>query len=99
MNKPRTGNGFAVFCHGRDTVLWRCMQFLRKLAEKSAKMKMDLQKGGVSMERYIMAVDQGTTSSRAILFDRHGRIAGMAQKELTNSYPHPGWVEQDASEI
>ena len=99
MNKPRTGNGFAVFCHGRDTVLWRCTQFLRKLAAKSAKMKMDLQKGGVSMERYIMAVDQGTTSSRAILFDRHGRIAGMAQKELTNSYPHPGWVEQDASEI
>ena len=62
-------------------------------------MKLDLQKGGVGMERYIMAVDQGTTSSRAILFDRHGRIAGMAQKELTNNYPHPGWVEQDAGEI
>ena len=66
---------------------------------KSDKMKLDLQKGGVCMERYVMAVDQGTTSSRAILFDRHGRIAGMAQKELTNNYPHPGWVEQDAGEI
>ena len=50
------------------------------------------------MERYIMAVDQGTTSSRAILFDRHGRIAGMAQKELSNNYPHPGWAEQNPDE-
>jgi len=50
-------------------------------------------------ERYILALDQGTTSSRAILFDEHGQSVGMAQKELTQIYPHPGWVEQDPMEI
>jgi glycerol kinase len=47
----------------------------------------------------IMALDQGTTSSRAILFDRSGQIVGMAGQELTQHYPQPGWVEHDASEI
>lgn len=47
----------------------------------------------------VLAFDQGTTSSRAILFDRHGSIAGVAQRELTQHYPHPGWVEHDAREI
>ncbi|MEB3102268.1 glycerol kinase GlpK [Ferviditalea candida] len=51
------------------------------------------------MERYIMALDQGTTSSRAILFDRRGRIVHMAQKEFTQIFPKPGWVEHDALEI
>lgn len=48
---------------------------------------------------YILALDQGTTSSRAILVDKQGRIAGMAQQELTQHYPHPGWVEHDPEEI
>lgn len=51
------------------------------------------------MERYIMALDAGTTSSRCILFDRMGNICSLAQKEFTQFYPQPGWVEQDAMEI
>ena len=51
------------------------------------------------MKRYIIALDQGTTSSRAIIFDRNQHILGMAQKEFTQFYPHPGWVEHNAMEI
>lgn len=50
-------------------------------------------------KKYILALDQGTTSSRAILFDRAGRIVKTAQKELTQIYPKAGWVEHDAMEI
>ena len=46
-----------------------------------------------------MALDQGTTSSRCILFDHSGRICAVAQKEFTQYYPQPGWVEHDAQEI
>jgi glycerol kinase len=49
--------------------------------------------------RYILALDQGTTSSRSILFDTEGRIVAQAQQELRQIYPQPGWVEQDAEEI
>jgi len=48
---------------------------------------------------YILSLDQGTTSSRAILFDHNGQVRQMAQKEFTQSYPQPGWVEHDAEEI
>ncbi len=48
---------------------------------------------------YLMALDQGTTSSRCILFDRSEKIAAMAQKETTQLYPAPGWVEQEPMEI
>ena len=51
------------------------------------------------MEKYVMAIDAGTTSNRAIIFDRSGKICSMAQKEFTQYYPEPGWVEHDASEI
>ncbi|HJN29057.1 MAG TPA: glycerol kinase GlpK [Candidatus Latescibacteria bacterium] len=47
----------------------------------------------------VLALDQGTTSSRAILFDESGSIVGMAQRELAQHYPKPGWVEHDALEI
>ena len=47
----------------------------------------------------IMALDQGTTSSRVILFDHQDNIRGMAQREFTQYYPQPGWVEQDPMEI
>lgn len=50
-------------------------------------------------KKYVMALDQGTTSCRAILFDKDGKIAGTAQKEFTQIYPKPGWVEHDAMEI
>ncbi len=50
-------------------------------------------------EKYILALDQGTTSSRAILFDRDGQINQLAQKEFTQLYPQPGWVEHDPEEI
>ena len=51
------------------------------------------------MEKYLLAIDQGTTSTRAILFDQQSNIIGIAQKELENYYPHPGWVEQNANDI
>ena len=51
------------------------------------------------MKRYIAALDQGTTSSRCILFDQEQNIIGSAQRELTQIYPKPGWVEQDPMEI
>lgn len=53
----------------------------------------------MSEERYILALDQGTTSSRAILFDQLGNIAGVEQKEFSQIFPQPGWVEHDAEEI
>lgn len=48
---------------------------------------------------YLLALDQGTSSSRSIVFDADGRIVAMAQKEITQIYPHPGWVEHDPMEI
>ncbi len=51
------------------------------------------------MSRYLLALDQGTTSSRAILFDENQRITGVAQRELTQIFPHEGWVEQNPVEI
>ena len=48
---------------------------------------------------HILALDQGTTSSRAIVFDREGRIRAVAQKEFAQLFPQPGWVEHDADEI
>jgi glycerol kinase len=50
-------------------------------------------------DQYILAIDQGTTSSRAILFNRSGRIHGISQRELGQIFPNPGWVEHDANEI
>ncbi|HEY8967102.1 MAG TPA: FGGY family carbohydrate kinase, partial [Candidatus Methylacidiphilales bacterium] len=49
--------------------------------------------------KYILAYDQGTTSSRAIVFDHAGAIQSVAQKEFTQYFPQPGWVEHDAVEI
>ena len=51
------------------------------------------------MKKYILAIDQGTTSTRAILFDRNQKICKTAQKEIENLFPQPGYVEQDANEI
>ena len=51
------------------------------------------------MKKYIMALDSGTTSNRCILFDKDGNICSMAQKEFTQYFPQPGWVEHDANEI
>ncbi len=51
------------------------------------------------MPKYIMALDQGTTSSRAIIFDENGLIKGVTNREFTQIYPKPGWVEHDAMEI
>ena len=49
--------------------------------------------------KYILTLDQGTTSSRAILFDKSGKIKSLAQKEFKQIYPKTGWVEHDPSEI
>lgn len=51
------------------------------------------------MPKYIIALDQGTTSSRAVLFDEQGNIQGIAQQEFTQIFPQSGWVEHDANEI
>ena len=53
----------------------------------------------MSAARYILALDQGTTSSRSLLIDAEGRIASLAQREFTQHFPRPGWVEHDATEI
>ena len=50
-------------------------------------------------QRYVVAIDQGTTSTRCILFDQDGRLAAVAQREHRQYFPRPGWVEQDAVEI
>ncbi|MGB0117808.1 MAG: FGGY family carbohydrate kinase, partial [Terriglobales bacterium] len=51
------------------------------------------------MASYIAAIDQGTTSSRFIVFDRSGRVVSSAQREHQQIYPRPGWVEHDPEEI
>ena len=56
-------------------------------------------KWGRKMAKFIMALDAGTTSNRAILFDHSGKIVSVAQREFTQIYPKPGWVEHDANEI
>jgi glycerol kinase len=53
----------------------------------------------VTARRHVLAIDQGTTSSRAIVFDTERRIAGLGQREHPQSYPRPGWVEHDAAQI
>ena len=51
------------------------------------------------MTTYLLALDQGTSSSRSIVFDTQGRIVASSQQELTQIYPQPGWVEHDPREI
>jgi glycerol kinase len=48
---------------------------------------------------HVLALDQGTTSSRAIVFDTAGRVVALAQREFRQVFPQPGWVEHDAREI
>ena len=50
-------------------------------------------------KKYVMALDAGTTSNRAIIFDENSKIVGVSQKEFTQIFPQPGWVEHDADEI
>jgi glycerol kinase len=52
-----------------------------------------------SSKKWVLALDAGTTSSRSLVFDEQGRIAGQAQREFTQHFPQPGWVEHDAQEI
>lgn len=51
------------------------------------------------MKKYIMSLDQGTTSSRTLIFDENSNIISIAQKDFTQIYPQPGWVEHDPKEI
>ena len=51
------------------------------------------------MDKYILALDQGTSSSRAIVFDSHGQTKAVSQKEFTQIFPKPGWVEHNPMEI
>ena len=51
------------------------------------------------MKKYVIALDQGTSSSRAIVFDHEGNALSVSQKEFTQHFPQPGWVEHDPMEI
>ncbi len=51
------------------------------------------------MKKYVLALDEGTTSARAVLFDKKANIISMAQHEIAQIYPQPGWVEQDPMDI
>ncbi|MEG2864537.1 MAG: FGGY family carbohydrate kinase, partial [Eggerthellaceae bacterium] len=51
------------------------------------------------MARYVIALDQGTTSSRAVLFNKQARVCGVAQHGFKQHYPQPGWVEHDPFDI
>src|SRR5688572_9342402 len=51
------------------------------------------------MKKYILSIDQGTTSCRAIIFDKQANVVAFGQKEFTQHFPQPGWVEHDAEEI
>jgi glycerol kinase len=53
----------------------------------------------VNAKSYLLAIDQGTTSSRAMVFDQHRQVAGLGQRELPQFFPHSGWVEHDAAQI
>src|SRR6476469_4641319 len=53
----------------------------------------------MSLQKFILSFDQGTTSSRAIIFNHAGNIVSIAQKEFTQFFPEPGWVEHDPMEI
>jgi glycerol kinase len=55
--------------------------------------------GGIEMAKYVMALDAGTTSNRCILFNAKGEMCSVAQREFTQIFPQPGWVEHDAGEI
>lgn len=61
--------------------------------------KSHFEEAAVAGKRYLLALDQGTTSSRAVLFDLEGNIVGLAQKDFSQYFPQPGWVEHDPSEI
>src|SRR5690349_14373888 len=54
---------------------------------------------GMTADQFILAIDQGTTSSRALLFDQFGAVVAIAQKPIDVTYPRPGWVNQDAQQI
>ena len=69
------------------------------LRKRKTKRYRDRYRNEVEMRQYIMALDQGTTSSRCILFDQKGSICSMAQKEFTQVYPRAGWVEHNPREI
>ena len=53
----------------------------------------------MTRRNFLLALDQGTSSSRSIVFDPEGRVVGMAQREFRQLYPEPGWVEHDPIEI
>src|SRR5438552_15739551 len=74
-------------------LLWRlCCSMVDKLLPKA-------RKGQPMSSAFVLAIDQGTTSTRAILFDAAGRARSAAQRELAQHYPRPGWVEHDPEEI
>src|SRR5471032_2044415 len=70
-----------------------------RIASTSRKRAASRRLARAPMSRFILALDQGTTSSRAILFDHEANAVASAQREFTQYFPHSGWVEHDALEI
>lgn len=68
-------------------------------AKTSIQNRKTLQQSELVMSSFILAIDQGTTSSRAILFDRQGQVAAVAQQEFTQHFPNDGWIEHDPEDI
>jgi len=68
-------------------------------AKTNIQNRKNLQQSELVMSTFILAIDQGTTSSRAILFDRQGQVAAVAQQEFTQHFPHDGWIEHNPEDI
>ena len=80
-------------------VSWSANGIVQSVQEPTAADNQGRRPSPVTTERYILAIDQGTTSTRAMLFDEKGWPQGMAQRELRQIYPRAGWVEHDPEEI
>jgi len=93
----------SIFLSGSDAAQKQYSQeFLKKYVEKIGKMVFNLHilhNKGAFMKKYILALDQGTTSSRAILFNKNSQIVDIESVEFRQIYPRPGWVEHQPEEI
>src|SRR6266849_3216262 len=89
VRSPAFRRKFVAVCLRAYSTNYRLKAGLRTLLVRRTSMS----------QKYILALDQGTTSSRAILFDRQGRAAAVAQQEFEQLYPQPGWVEHRPEDI
>jgi hypothetical protein len=94
------GNSGLALCLGsQSSVRWRVEPSERCFTDFSGWLSAHETSHSLATMQYILALDQGTTSSRAIVFDQAGSIKAVAQKEFLQIFPQPGWVEHDPNEI